>query len=434
MIKLVRGFKDILPTETALWQYVEAMVRELLEDYGFAELRIPILETTELFARSIGASTDIVEKEMYTFSDRKGGSLTLRPEATASVVRAYIEHKLYAKDPVWKLYTIGPMFRRERPQKGRYRQFYQINAEVFGLHDPRADAELILLLMKFISRLDLAGITLHINSLGCPECRPRFKDDLKSFLANRSEQLCSDCLRRRDENPLRIFDCKAPACKETMADAPSILGGLCDECRSHFLTVQDALKMSHIPYETNDRLVRGLDYYTRTTFEVLAGALGAQNAIAGGGRYDGLVKALGGPDQPGVGFAIGVDRLIHLLEGRVQSFQKRSHVFVAALGLRAQDRAFQWVQDFRMQEVRAEMDLENRSLKSQMRRADKLGVLYTLILGDRELDDGVAVLRNMTTKEQEKVPLQGLIGFVVNRIKTTTAGTNNEDRRRENLV
>ena len=419
MIKLVRGFKDILPTETALWQHVEAMGRELLEGFGFAELRIPILEKTELFARSIGASTDIVEKEMYTFTDRKGDSLTLRPEATASVVRAYIEHKLYAKDPVWKLYTIGPMFRRERPQKGRYRQFYQINAEVFGLHDPRADAELILLLMKFMNRLDLSIITLHINSLGCPECRPRFKDDLKSFLANRSEQLCSDCLRRRDENPLRIFDCKVPACKETMVDAPSILGRLCNECRGHFHTVQDALNMFHIPYETNHRLVRGLDYYTRTTFEVLAGALGAQNAVAGGGRYDGLVKALGGPDQPGVGFAIGVDRLIDLLAARVQSFEKRPHLLIAALGLKAQDRAFQWIQDFRMQEIRVEMDFENRSLKSQMRRADKLGVLYTLIVGDRELDDGAAVLRNMTTKEQEKVPLQGIIGFVVNRIKTT---------------
>jgi len=419
MIKLVRGFKDILPTETALWQHVEGTVRELLEDFGFAELRIPVLEQTELFARSIGASTDIVEKEMYTFTDRKGDSLTLRPEATASVVRAYIEHKLYAKDPVWKLYTIGPMFRRERPQKGRYRQFYQINAEVFGLHDPRTDAELILLLMKSMSRLDLSGITLHINSLGCPDCRPRFKDDLRSFLANRSGQLCSDCLRRRDENPLRIFDCKVPACKETMLDAPSILARLCNECRSHFHTVQDVLNMSHIPYDTNHRLVRGLDYYTRTAFEVLAGALGAQNAIAGGGRYDGLVKALGGPDQPGVGFAIGVDRLIDLLRGRVQSFEKRPHLFIAALGVRAQDRAFQWVQDFRTQEVRAEMDFENRSLKSQMRRGDKLGVLYTLIVGDRELDDGAAVLRNMTTKEQEKVPLQGLIGFVVDRIKAT---------------
>ena len=420
MVKLVRGFKDILPTETALWQYVETTAQELLEDFGFSELRIPILEKTELFARSIGAGTDIVEKEMYTFTDRKGDSLTLRPEATASVVRAYIEHKFFAKDPVCKLYTVGPMFRRERPQKGRYRQFYQINAEVFGLHDPRADAELIFLLMEFMNRLKLSGIVLHINSLGCRACRPSFKDDLKTFLANNSEQLCSDCLRRRDENPLRIFDCKVPTCKETMKDAPSILERLCSKCRSHFHTVQQALNIAHIPYKTDHRLVRGLDYYTRTTFEVLAGALGAQDAVAGGGRYDGLVKALGGPDQPGVGFAIGVDRLIELLAGQIQGFEKRTHLFIAALGDRAQDMAFQWVQDFRMQRFRAEMDLEDRSLKSQMRRADKLGASHVLIVGDRELDEGAAVLRNMTTKEQEKVPLQGLVEFVASIIKTRT--------------
>ncbi|MBW1740848.1 MAG: histidine--tRNA ligase [Deltaproteobacteria bacterium] len=417
MIKLVKGFKDILPEEAGLWQHVEMLVRELLEDFGFAELRIPILEQTELFARSIGTSTDIVEKEMYTFIDRSGESLTLRPEATASVVRAYIEHRLYAKNPVRKLYTIGPMFRRERPQKGRYRQFYQINAEVFGLHDPRADAELILLLMTFMGRLELSGIVLHINSLGCPACRPRFKDALKSFLTGRSEQLCSDCLRRRDKNPLRIFDCKVPACKETMQDAPSILEHLCNTCQSHFEIVKTSLDRFQMPYQVNPRLVRGLDYYTRTTFEVLAETLGAQDAVAGGGRYDGLVKALGGPDQPGIGFAIGIDRLMALLAGRAQDFEKRPHIFIAAIGEQAQNIAFQWVQDLRRQRVRAEMDFENRSLKSQMRRADKLGVTYALIVGDRELDDGAAVLRNMTTKEQEKVSLQNVVTLVANRIR-----------------
>ncbi len=417
MIKLVRGFKDILPAETALWQHVEAMIRELLENFGFAELRIPALEHTELFARSIGADTDIVEKEMYTFTDRSGDSLTLRPEATASVVRAYIEHGLYARSPVCKLYTIGPMFRRERPQKGRYRQFYQVNAEVFGLHDPRADAELILLLMTFMDRLELSGIKLHINSLGCPECRPRFKDALKSFLAGCSEQLCSDCLRRRDGNPLRIFDCKVPACKEAVQDAPSILDHLCNACQRHFYTVQSALERFHIFYETDHSLMRGLDYYTRTTFEVLAEGLGAQDAVAGGGRYDGLVKGLGGPDQPAVGFAIGLDRLMELLVGRAQGFEKRPHIFIAALGPRAQDEAFQWVQDLRMQNVRVEMDFEDRSLKAQMRRANKLQASYVLIVGDRELEDGAAVLRNMNTKDQGNVSVQDLVTFVVNRIK-----------------
>jgi len=417
MIRLVRGFKDILPEETGLWQYVEGVVRELFDDFGFAELRIPIVEQTELFARSIGADTDIVEKEMYTFADRSGGSLTLRPEATASVVRAYIEHKLYAKDPVWKLYSVGPMFRRERPQKGRYRQFCQINAEVFGLHDPRADAELVLFLMTFMQRLELSDIELHINSLGCPECRPSFKKALKAFLAGRSERLCSDCLRRRDKNPLRIFDCKVPSCKETMQDAPSILEHLCKDCRNHFDTVQRALEGFYIPFQTNHRLVRGLDYYTRTTFEVLAGALGAQDAVAGGGRYDGLVKSLGGPDQPGVGFAIGVDRVMELLAGRAQEFEKRPDLYIAALGSQAQDRAFEWMQHIRRQKVRTEMDFQDRSLKAQMRRANKLGASYVLIVGDRELEEGAAVLRNLETRKQEQVPVRDLVSIVVSNIR-----------------
>ena len=418
MIRLVRGFKDILPEETGLWQYVEGVARELFGDFGFCELRIPIVEQTELFARSIGADTDIVEKEMYTFADRSGGSLTLRPEATASVVRAYIEHKLYAKDPVWKLYSVGPMFRRERPQKGRYRQFYQINAEVFGLHDPRADAELILFLMTFMQRLELSDIELHINSLGCPECRPSFKKALKAFLAGRSERLCSDCLRRRDKNPLRIFDCKVPTCKETMRDAPSILEHLCKDCRNHFDTVQSALERFHIPFQTNHRLVRGLDYYTRTTFEVLAGSLGAQDAVAGGGRYDGLVKSLGGPDQPGVGFAIGVDRVMELLAGCAQKFEKRPDLYIAALGSQAQDRAFEWMQDFRRRKVRTEMDFQDRSLKAQMRRANKLGAPYVLIVGDRELEEGAVVLRNLETKKQEQVPIRDLVSAVVSKVRT----------------
>lgn len=418
MIRLVRGFKDILPGETGLWQHVEAVARELFGQFGFAEVRPPMLEQTELFARSIGADTDIVEKEMYTFTDQGGKSLTMRPEATASVVRAYIEHKLYAKDPVWKLYTVGPMFRRERPQKGRYRQFYQINAEVFGLHDPKADAELVFLLMTLMNRLEVPGVALHINSLGCSACRPHFKEALRSFLEGRTDQLCSDCLRRRERNPLRIFDCKVATCKEVMVDAPSIVDHLCGECRKHFDTVQRALEGFRIPFQTDHRLVRGLDYYTRTTFEVLGQSLGAQDAVAGGGRYDGLVKALGGPDQPGVGFAVGLDRLIELLTGQAKGFEKRPHLFIAALGARAQDRAFKWVQDLRVEKIRAEMDFEDRSLKAQMRRANKLEASYALIVGDRELDDGAAVLRDLQTKTQDQVPLQGLVGIIASKIRS----------------
>ncbi len=416
MINLIRGFKDILPDETGLWQHVEAVAREVFDDFGFAELRVPILEKTELFARSIGTDTDIVEKEMYSFPDRNGSSLTMRPEATASVVRAYVEHKLYAQDPVRKLYTMGPMFRRERPQKGRYRQFHQIDVETFGLADPKADAELILLLMTFLGRLGLSGIKLNINSLGCRACRPDFKKALETFLAGDSD-LCSDCLRRRETNPLRVFDCKVPTCKEAMVNAPSILDHLCGECENHFQTVLRALESFDIPYLKNHRLVRGLDYYNRTTFEVLAGALGAQDAVAGGGRYDGLVKALGGSDQPAVGFAVGADRLIDLMEGRAPDFQRRPHLFVAALGQKAQDRAFQWVQKLRTQKVRTEMDFQDRSLKAQMRRANKLGASFALIVGDRELDEGLAVLRNLETKKQEEISVQDLPSVVAEKVR-----------------
>jgi histidyl-tRNA synthetase len=418
MIRLVRGFKDILPGETGLWQHVEGVARELFDQFGFAEVRPPILEQTELFARSIGADTDIVEKEMYTFTDQGGKSLTMRPEATASVVRTYMEHKLYAKDPVWKLYTLGPMFRRERPQKGRYRQFHQINAEVLGLHDPKADAELVFLLMTLMKRVEVPGIALHINSLGCGKCRPRFKESLRSFLEGRTGQLCSDCLKRRERNPLRVFDCKVATCREAMGDAPSIMDHLCEACRNHLETVQRALDDFGIPFETDHRLVRGLDYYTRTTFEVLGRSLGAQDAVAGGGRYDGLLKALGGPDLPGVGFAVGLDRLIELLTDRARGFEKRPRLFIAALGPSAQERGFKWLQALRMEKIRAEMDFEDRSLKAQMRRANKLDASYALIVGDRELAEGAAILRDLKTKTQERVPLNGLVGVIAGRVQT----------------
>lgn len=419
MINLIRGFKDILPDETGLWQHVEAIAREIFESFGFAEIRTPIMENTELFARSIGANTDIVEKEMYTFADRNGSMLTLRPEATASVVRAYVEHKLYATDPVWRLYTIGPMFRRERPQKGRYRQFYQINAEVFGLQDPRADAELILLVMTFLERVKVAKAKLNINSLGCEQCRPVFRLALSSFLAGRAkdtEELCPDCLRRIDKNPLRAFDCKVAACKEIMKEAPSIHEYLCSDCKDHFIAVQEALNHFGVDYKINHRLVRGLDYYTRTTFEVIAEDLGAQDAVAGGGRYDGLVKALGGPDQPGLGFAIGFDRLTALIEDQSQLLEKRPFVFVAALGEAAQRKAFSWVNDLRLRNIRAEMDFEGRSLKSQMRRADKLGATHALIVGESELESSVAVLRSLRTNTQENVSLDRVIEIVADRL------------------
>jgi len=417
MYGIIKGFKDILPGEVEVWERIEDIAREVFETFGFSQIRIPVLEKTELFTRSIGSTTDIVEKEMYTFTDRKGESLTLRPEATASIVRAYIEHKLYARDPVFKCYTMGPMFRRERPQKGRYRQFYQINAEVIGLNSPKSDSELILVLMTIMNRLSVPGITLHINSLGCTECRAGFKERLKEFLAQVSESLCPDCIRRREQNPLRIFDCKVLTCKEAISDAPSILDFLCSACRAHFEEVQENLIAFKIPFEVNNRLVRGLDYYTRTTFEAITTKLGAQNAVAGGGRYNGLVQALGGPNHPGVGFAIGLDRLAALLVPQTKGMEKKPQLFIAALGPKAQKEGFTWLETLRINKgIRCEMDFEDRGLKSQMKRADRLGSSYVLIVGDRELEEKVAVCRNMTTGEQKPVSLEGNVDRIIENI------------------
>ena len=409
MIQLIRGFKDILPGEVELWQAVEKVARELLEDFGFKEIRIPVMERTELFARSIGEDTDIVEKEMYTFPDRKGDLITLRPEATASIVRAYIQHRLYATDPVQKFYTIGPMFRRERPQKGRYRQFYQINAEIFGVPSGLADVQLIFLLVTLFSRLQVPDIKAHINSLGCPKCRPKFKAALAEFLAAVSDKLCADCRRRKDRNPLRVLDCKVPACRDAMAEAPSILDDLCSECKADFAEVKSMLQKLGVPFVIDKNLVRGLDYYARTTFEIQTESLGAQNAVAGGGRYDGLVGELGGPDIPATGFAIGFDRLTELTGFNSSQFYRKPDIFVAALGDKSRLLAFEWICTFGDEGILAEMDFAGKSLKSQMKRADRLEAGHVLIVGDDELEKGEAILRNMGTKDQVPVPLDGLI-------------------------
>jgi histidyl-tRNA synthetase len=412
MIQLIRGFKDILPGEVELWQAVETVARKLLEDFGFKEIRIPIMERTELFARSIGEDTDIVEKEMYTFPDRKGDLITLRPEATASIVRAYVQHRLYAKDPVQKFYIIGPMFRRERPQKGRYRQFYQINAEIFGVQSGLADVQLIFLLVRLFSRLKVSDVKAHINSLGCPKCRPTFKAALSEFLACISDQLCSDCLRRKDRNPLRVLDCKVPGCRQAMAKAPAIVDFLCADCKDDFDQVKNMLGKLGVAYVVDKNLVRGLDYYARTTFEIQTGSLGAQNAIAGGGRYDGLVRELGGPDIPATGFAIGFDRLAELTGLDVAEFYQKPDVFVAALGDKSRLQAFEWICAFGDEGIRAELDFGGKSLKSLMKRADRLEARNVLIVGDEELEKGEAILRNMQTKAQIAIPIKGLVQTV----------------------
>jgi histidyl-tRNA synthetase len=405
IITAVRGFKDILPRETGKWQFVEYTARRVFNAFGFSEIRIPIVEKTDLFRRGIGESTDIVEKEMYTFLDRGDEYLTLRPEATASVIRAFIEHSLYAADPVSRLYTIGPMFRRERPQKGRYRQFHQINVEALGVEDPRIDAEVILMLHHFLKSAGLAEPRLEINSLGCPECRPAFRKAITGFVGGREEGLCPDCRRRLQTNPLRVFDCKVETCKAIIADAPVIRDFICAGCGNHLDKVLDSLQAFSLPFIINPRMVRGLDYYTKTTFEITTDLLGAQNAVAGGGRYDGLVKDLGGPDIPGIGFAVGFERLVALLPPKEEEFVSHPDIFIAALGEEAQEIGFKLCNQLRMEGIQSDMDYTGKSLKSQMKRADKLGCRFTMIIGENEIAGKQAVLRNMKESKQALVGL-----------------------------
>jgi histidyl-tRNA synthetase len=409
-VTAIRGFSDILPGEVETWQWVETKAREIFVAYNFAEIRIPIVEKTELFSRSLGETTDIVEKEMYTFADQdaKGSLLTLRPEGTAGVVRAYVESEMFKTEPAQKLYYLGPMFRRERPQKGRMRQFHQIGAEVLGRGDAFVDAEVLLLLHDFFSAVGLEGAALEINSLGCSECRPGYRQRLLAYLKEREEALCGNCRRRMERNPLRVLDCKEPACMEQTKDAPSILDSLCDACRAHFETVQRLLRQGDVPFNLNPRMVRGLDYYCRTTFEWTSKQLGSQNAIAAGGRYDGLVEELGGPAIPGVGFAIGVERLTMLLREKKSFALPGPVVYVVWVGEHARGWAFPFVHRLRQQGLRIEIEGEVRSLKSQMRRADKLNASSVLIIGDNELDKGVALLRDMRSKQQHELSLSNL--------------------------
>lgn len=417
IIKAVRGFKDILPGETERWQFVEDTARKVFSDFGFKEIKIPVLEKTELFRRSIGETTDIVEKEMYTFEDRGGESLTLRPEATASVMRAYLEHSLHASDAVSKLFTFGPMFRRERPQKGRYRQFHQINVELLGPGDALVDAEVIYMLMLFLERVRLTGVSLEINSLGCPECRPSFRKVLGEYLAKKEKTLCEDCQRRLGTNPLRVFDCKVEGCKAAVSAAPFLIDYICERCKEHFREVQEGLKALKTAFAVNPRMVRGLDYYTKTTFEVTTKSLGAQNAVAGGGRYDRLVKDLGGPEVPGIGFAVGVERLISLLPELMEDIVRSPDLYIASLGQEARKLAFILCNRLRHLGILAETDYSNRSLKSQMKRSDKLGARYTLLLGENELKERKAFLRNMKGGSQEPVGLDDMENQLVSLLK-----------------
>ena len=414
MIKAVRGTRDLLPPETALWNFVEAAVRDVFRAYNFHEIRTPIFESTELFARAVGEETDVVAKEMYTWEDRgraqsdKGQSLTLRPENTASVVRAYIEHKLWDRG-LNKLYYIGPQFRRERPQKGRYRQFYQIGAEVIGpasagSESPARDAEVLELLATLLDRLGIRDWTLQLNSVGCANDRTAYNEALRKALEPVVGGMCEDCKRRAVTNPLRVFDCKVPEDQPIIEKLPRISQFLDEACRKHFEQVKSILNSVGVEFQENDRLVRGLDYYTRTAFEFTHGALGAQNAILGGGRYDGLSESLGGPSAPGIGFAIGEDRLVLALQESAEAVQHKPDVYIAPLGAGMDREAARLARQLRRHDLVVELGDENFRLKKSFETADKLGVRFALIVGENEVKADSFALKNLETGEQISVP------------------------------
>ena len=407
MIKAIKGVKDLLPEETPRWRLIEDRARRWALCYGFQEIRLPIFETTTLFARSIGATTDIVEKEMYTFADRDGTSLTLRPEGTAGTVRAFIEHNRAADPRPQKYCYLGPMFRHERPQAGRLRQFHQFGVESFGISDPRADVEVMSLLWRLLSDLTLPGLTLEINNLGYAEDRARYRPILVAFLKGVESRLCGNCQRRIETNPLRVLDCKVPECREATHEAPLLADCLSPAARDHFELVTAGLQSVGIPFHMNHRLVRGLDYYCLTAFEVTCSHLGAQNAVGAGGRYDGLVEQLGGAAVPAVGFAVGLERIALMLpqDAPVPTLPR---VYVAAFGSQAADVGFALLDELRRAGVPADMDFRAASLKAHLRQADRLGALYSILLGDDEVIKGFATVRNMQTKSQEDVALSDL--------------------------
>lgn len=403
----VRGMRDILPDETPYWAAVEERIREIARAFNYREIRPPVVEHTELFSRGIGEATDVVNKEMYTFPDKKGRSLTLRPEATASVVRAYVEHGLFNKEPFQKLYYIGPMFRYEKPQRGRSRQFHQYGVEAIGALDPALDVEVIDLAWTLMESLGLKGLSLRLNSIGCPEDRVRYRDALREYFAPRIGKMCPDCQRRYEENPLRILDCKNEICQPHIQEAPGSVDYLCDECRDHFEKVKGYLDQLGLQYRIDPKLVRGLDYYTRTVFELVSEDLGAQDALLGGGRYDGLVAQLGGPATPGVGFAGGMERLILVLQtrGSLPDVGGSIDLFFVTLGEEARALALALAHGLRRDGVRVDLDYRGRALRKQMKYADQLGARYVLVIGEDEVKTGAARLKEMKSGEQTEVTL-----------------------------
>lgn len=407
----LKGMEDILPPDIAVWQAVEAAARELFARYGFQEIRVPILESTDIFTRGIGEATDIVEKEMYTFTDKGNRSVSMRPEGTAPVVRCYVEKNLHTLASPQKYFYTGPMFRYERPQKGRFRQFYQVGAEAFGVATPSMDAEIVLLLKNLLEAIGLRGLNFELNSIGCAECRPSYRQALVDFFGAKRSEYCSDCQRRYETNPLRILDCKVPRCGELRQGAPTVTEYLCEGCRTHFDELIALLDALQVPYTLNPNLVRGLDYYTKTTFEVTSEHLGAQKAVAAGGRYDRLVEEFGGPATPAIGFAMGMERIVTLLKEQKETPQREPKVFVASLGKAAELEGFRIVEMLRAQGIWAEQSYGGGSLKSQLRRADRVGAEFALIIGENELKAGMLQWKNMKKGEQGEVAVADVVSF-----------------------
>lgn len=409
-----RGTKDILPSEVGAWRYVERVLRDLCARFGFQEIRTPIFEHTELFQRGIGDTTDVVEKEMYTFTDRGNRSITLRPENTASAVRAFVEHKMYADADPAKLFYIGPMFRYDRPQAGRQRQFHQFGVEVLGVASPNVDAEIIVLAVEILKTLGLRDLQLKINTVGCPKCRPVYRKMLQDYFRPHFDELCPLCQSRFDRNPMRILDCKNQKCHALAEGAPKLLDCLDDDCKAHFEKVQEYLKAVGISYEIDPTLVRGLDYYTRTAFEIQYPPLGAQSAVCGGGRYDGLVEEVGGPATPGIGFAMGLERLILALESQhlLPTFDESLEVFVVAPKEDTETLAFRIVTELREAGLKAALDYKQGSMKSQMKAANRRNARYVVILGEDELGRGCVTVRDMRTEDKEhnqkEIPLSDI--------------------------
>lgn len=412
--KAIKGTKDVLPKEVHKNQYIEATALDIAEKFGYKEIRTPMFEHTELFQRGVGDTTDVVQKEMYTFDDKGGRSITLRPEGTAGAVRSYLENGLCNEALPQKVCYVGPCFRYEKPQAGRLREFHQFGVECFGTASPLADAELISLGKSIFDTLEVKDISLEINSIGCPTCRAKYHKALKEYFSSRKDELCDTCRDRLDRNPMRILDCKSPVCSEIAKDAPVVTDYLCEECDKHFKKVQEYLKAMNIEYTINPKIVRGLDYYTKTVFEFISNSIGAQGTVAGGGRYDGLVDELGGQKTPSLGFAMGLERLMMLMDAQNAPFPDASapDLFVVALGDKATLKAVEIVKDMRAEGFTALMDLNQRSIRAQMKYADKLGAKFNIVIGDNEVENGTAKLKNMSTGEETDIALETFVsGF-----------------------